>query len=64
MVEIAHGKTHPDVIGLRHDVDNEIDSSVAFAQWEADRGYRSTYYILHSAPYWQDKTLLRKSVDV
>lgn len=63
MREIADGKTHPTVIGLRHDVDNEIESSVEFAKWEADRGYRSTYFILHTAPYWHDKTLLRKSLE-
>jgi hypothetical protein len=32
------------------------------AAWENERGYRSTYFILHSAPYWQDKRLLRASV--
>lgn len=63
MRDIAAGTDHPSVIGLRHDVDNEIESSVAFAQWEADRGYRSTYFILHTAPYWQNETLLRKSLE-
>jgi hypothetical protein len=22
------------------------------AEWEAEHGYRSTYYILHTSPYW------------
>jgi hypothetical protein len=48
---------------VRHDVDNEIHSSVTMAAWEAARGYHSTYYALHTAPYWQDKTLLRESLE-
>lgn len=63
MRDIAAGTDHPSVIGLRHDVDNEIESSVEFARWEAERGYRATYFILHTAPYWNDKTLLRKSLE-
>lgn len=63
MREIAIGQTSPYVIGLRHDVDNFIEPAVAMAAWEAERGYRSTYFILHTAPYWQDKTLLRESLE-
>ncbi len=53
----------PDAIGLRHDCDNVILPAVQMAEWEADRGYRSTYYILHTSPYWQDKPLLVRSLD-
>jgi hypothetical protein len=43
----------PDNIGLRHDVDDRgWDSVLAMAQWEKDRGIRSTWYFLHTAPYW------------
>jgi hypothetical protein len=63
MREVHAGKTHQTIVGMRHDVDNEIESSVEFARWECERGYRSTYFILHTAPYWQDKTLLRKSLE-
>ena len=63
MREIAGGDTAPGAIGLRHDCDNVIEPAVAFAEWEHQRGYRSTYFILHSAPYWQDKSLLRESVE-
>ncbi len=62
MQQIHDGDNDPRVIGLRHDVDNEITSSVAMAAWEEERGYRSTYFILHTAPYWQDKTLLQESL--
>jgi hypothetical protein len=51
-------------IAVRHDCDNVILPAVAMAEWEEARGYLSTYYILHSSPYWQDKTLLRSSLEV
>lgn len=63
MRRVAEGFTAPHVIGLRHDVDNAIEPAVAFARWEAARGYTSTYFILHTAPYWSDKALLRRSLD-
>jgi len=63
MAAVAAGQDWRQVIGLRHDVDNAIEPAVAFAHWEEDRGYRSTYFILHTAPYWRDKPLLRRSLD-
>ncbi len=62
MSEIADGNHDERVIGMRHDVDNEIMSSVSMALWEQKRGYRSTYFILHTAPYWQDKRRLRAAL--
>lgn len=55
MREIAAGNHRSDVIGLRHDIDDNRDSfptAVELARWEAERGYRSTYYVLHTASYW------------
>jgi hypothetical protein len=49
------------VIGMRHDCDNVIHPAMQMARWEWKRGYRSTYYILHTSPYWQDKELLRRA---
>lgn len=63
MRDVFDGARGNGVIGVRHDVDNVIDPAVAMAEWEAERGYRSTYFILHTSPYWQDKDLLRRSVD-
>lgn len=63
MENIADGLTGPGIIGLRHDVDNVIAPAVALAEWEAERGYRSTYFVLHTAPYWQDKDTLRASLE-
>ncbi len=59
MREVYAGATDPRIIGLRHDVDNTIDEAVDFAQWEFERGYRATYFILHNAPYWADKDRLQ-----
>lgn len=42
-----------DVIGMRHDVDHNLDHAIKFAQWEHDRGIRSSYYVLHSAWYYK-----------
>lgn len=47
-----------DVIALRHDVDDNpgaIDAAVQMATWEAARGYESTYFILHTARYWDER---------
>ena len=40
------------VIGLRHDVDNDLDLANQFSETESDLGIRSTYFILHTAPYY------------
>lgn len=63
MEDIFDGDKRPDVIAVRHDCDNVIEPALSIAAWESDRGYRSTYYALHTAPYWQDKTLLRGSLE-
>lgn len=60
MREVHAGNRHYDCIGLRHDVDDNpgaLEAAVKLARWEAERGYRSTYYLLHSAPYWTDGRL-------
>lgn len=40
------------IIGLRHDVDNDLDVAYNFSQVEYNLGFRSTYFILHTAPYY------------
>jgi len=55
MREIAAGNHDPSVIGLRHDVDDNpgsLDTAVKIARWEAERGYRSTFFMLHGTSYW------------
>ncbi|MFN2468626.1 MAG: hypothetical protein ABR521_10920 [Gaiellaceae bacterium] len=49
--ELRHA---PAGVGLRHDVDDRLDSALAFARLEAARGLRATYFLLHTAPYWPD----------
>jgi len=40
------------VVGLRHDVDSRLDSALELARLEHERGLRATYFILHTAPYY------------
>lgn len=57
MREVFAGNRSPRVVGLRHDVDNHsqaLDTAVALARWEAEHGWRSTYFLLHTARYWKD----------
>lgn len=63
MEDIFDGVNDPNVIAMRHDCDNEIHSSVQLAAWEAARGYRATFYVLHTAEYFMDKPLLRESLE-
>jgi len=57
-VEACHGNHSPDVIVLRHDIDANLEKAVAFAEWEHERGYRSSYFALHTAAYFADKPAL------
>lgn len=54
MEDVVAGDRAPNVIGLRHDCDagHSLATAVKMARWEAERGYRSTFYILHTSPYW------------
>jgi hypothetical protein len=53
--DFAHGAGD---LALRHDVDSRLDSALVLARLEADRGLRATYFVLHTAPYWDDADLL------
>jgi hypothetical protein len=44
------------LIALRHDIDHDLDNAVLFARLEAERGYRASYYFLHSDWYYRDGT--------
>jgi hypothetical protein len=54
MEDVFDGARAPNVIGLRHDCDNahSLETATHMARWEAERGYRSTYFLLHTSPYW------------
>lgn len=66
MRDIHAGERDPNVIGLRHDVDDNrgsLDTATRIAGWEAAHGYRSTYFILHTAAYWRDEPRLRAALE-
>jgi hypothetical protein len=59
MEDVHDGHRDPSAIGLRHDVDGmhartseALGTAVKIAEWEEARGYRATFYLLHTAPYW------------
>jgi hypothetical protein len=43
------------VLAIRHDMDHELENSVRFAEWEAARGIRASYFVLHTDWYWGDQ---------
>jgi hypothetical protein len=56
MHDVYKGDTGARVIGLRHDVDDNagsFDTALRMAEWEFEHGYSSTYYLLHTAYYWE-----------
>lgn len=57
MRDVFKGDTGERVIGLRHDVDDNrgsFQTALRMAEWEFERGYSSTYFLLHSAYYWDE----------
>ena len=52
--EFFENDQSPDMVALRHDVDHDMDVALEMAYWEAQRGVRSTYYVLHTADYWKE----------
>jgi hypothetical protein len=40
------------VIGLRHDIDVDLNVAYKFSDIEYNLGFRSTYFVLHTAPYY------------
>jgi hypothetical protein len=58
LCEPPDGKT----VMLRHDIDHSIDKALDFARAEYEMGYRSTYFLLHTAPYFDYSSLFRDQV--
>lgn len=55
LIDVHHGRPDRMTIALRHDIDGNNgawENALAMARWEHSHGYRSTYYILPTAPYW------------
>lgn len=62
LYDVHKGDRADGVIGLRHDVDDNrpsFETALAFAEWEFERGYSSTYFLLHGAHYWTPENLDR-----
>lgn len=60
MRDVFKGDTGPNVIGLRHDVDDNAGSfhtALHMAEWEFEHGYSSTYFLLHGSHYWDEEWL-------
>jgi hypothetical protein len=57
MREFARGEGD---LALRHDVDSRLDSALELARLEHDRGLHATYFVLHTAPYWDDAGLVEE----
>jgi hypothetical protein len=57
VVTIDEARTRKDevkrIIGLRHDVDHDLETALAFARLEAELGYRASYYVLHTDWYYR-----------
>ena len=53
-----------DMIALRHDVDYDLDLALEMSYWENRKGIRSTYYLLHSAEYWNDIRFIEKCLQI
>ena len=47
-----------DMVGLRHDVDHDLDLALEMAHHEHARGARSTYYLLHTHAYFSSDRLV------
>lgn len=39
-------------VAMRHDMDHDVENAIKFARWEAEHGWKSTYYVLHTDWYW------------
>lgn len=52
--ELARCPDQRDGVALRHDVDHDLDLALELASAEARRELRATYFLLHTAYYWDD----------
>lgn len=66
MRDVANGNHSPDAIALRHDVDDNarsFETAQTMARWEAAHGYRSTFFVLHTASYWSEEPFFRAGLE-
>lgn len=49
----ARRNDHPErFVAMRHDLDHDVENAVRMARWEADHGWRATYFVEHTDWYW------------
>ena len=63
LIKIVRGNTDLKVVGIQHDVDHNIEHALKFATWEAREDFHSTYFVLHTAWYYEDKSMLYRCMD-
>jgi hypothetical protein len=63
MLEVASGNHDQQTIGMRHDVDHFLEPALEMARWEAGRGFHSTFFFLHTASYWKQRTEMAEALD-
>lgn len=61
--EICEGNRNPKSIAVRHDVDHSLAHALKFARWEAAHGFRSSYYLLHTAYYYRDTNVMFRGIE-
>jgi len=52
------------LIGLRHDVDHDLDIALEMSFWEKDLGFEATYFLLPTAAYWNEEKFLDKVLQI
>jgi hypothetical protein len=64
VAELNQDRHRQNAIALRHDVDYDLDFALEMSYWEKQVGIRSTYFLLHTAPYWNDPRLIDKCLQI
>ena len=62
-IDVQRGVAPTGAIAMRHDIDHSITKALDFARWEEDNGFRSSYFVLTTAPYYADKTILFECIN-
>tara|TARA_A100001015_G_scaffold77007_1_gene85512 strand:- start:2202 stop:4172 length:1971 start_codon:yes stop_codon:yes gene_type:complete len=51
-------------VGLRHDIDYDLDLALEFAHLEHSMGYSATYFLLDTAAYWNESDFADKALQI
>jgi hypothetical protein len=61
--EFADKPAEP-LVALRHDVDYDINVAMEMAFWEKEKECRSTFFLLHTADYWNSPQFIEKALQI